>query len=903
MVAWGAGPELSILTSDKSTETPYAMKPLCITGVRQIHVELVAALLATAGMQSACPAPRSPPFTMENWHQLILERVAGEISASEGGAEVERDSLGRSDAVESALQNVLSQGRLWEQLASDVFLANVHSGVWGWADCRSVPLLDFWLGFESGLRFILVTTSLDSLLADSVMTAETADLDKIVEEWQRTNENMLRFYNRNSARCVLVDADDCLANPEGFVQHCRQQWKLPLETLQLAPAVPHEGEKLQRYLAGLLKAAYPEAESLQRELNSTCSFFNVEQAGLVATATAELINDYRFIRGRSEELKLVAANLAAALTDKRQLESGLLELQEASESRLAAATAELAQVTDSWRTVTRALEDEQQVVAQLHKSLEGLRADISVQKAESELFRSESDHLKIDCEKLRREKSELQRKLEKLTGELEKAALEQKSLELQLSAGKKALAEKVGRLEKLTTEHDRNVRQLAEQSVIISDDSSRLQEYEKKVADRERRFEKTRRELTGLQQAHAEMQARAAQLAAELEAAHRSVLQQSQLVESSKVRIRNAEIENEMLLRHMHQAQEGFESSFLENRVLKDKSDEINGRLNRLLQRNPTLCEYESITHTRADGADSIRWQIRNLRMGQRLVSTLDFSTQIRDGVLVLELSKRSAAEGGLFVRWPGVVAGDDTIMLACGKQPSTEGDRALLSLAHADWQLLQALLHVIEEVLSVEQQRAPELKSTRAALAVMKSNLSKLPDVVRFANVLLQHEQVNPDYEHLAIRLSGVTFAGEYWPEFEFRVSCAEVGPRQFGKYPKVEFAESVGQAPFDSWFAESRDDGGVRLELRFALPASMDIGVWEKLSIHDKRFIAALVDLTPWLLDELESEGVAISRDWQHWKTMVMDMRQILMRLGKIELNLPVVGSTHSATKRDGR
>jgi len=130
-----------------------------------------------------------------------------------------------------------------------------------------------------------------------------------------------------------------------------------------------------------------------------------------------------------------------------------------------------------------------------------------------------------------------------------------------------------------------------------------------------------------------------------------------------------------------------------------------------------------------------------------------------------------------------------------------------------------------------------------------LPENLAILPPVVRFDHIKLKNNQINPGYEHLWFELDNLSFGQQHWAQFEFRLACANT-TTQFGSDPRLEFPENTGQAPLPSWFIESNDEHGNKLELRFAQPEAMDISVWNQLGEADRHFIRALINALPNLL-----------------------------------------------------
>jgi hypothetical protein len=163
--------------------------------------------------------------------------------------------------------------------------------------------------------------------------------------------------------------------------------------------------------------------------------------------------------------------------------------------------------------------------------------------------------------------------------------------------------------------------------------------------------------------------------------------------------------------------------------------------------------------------------------------------------------------------------------------------------------------------------------------LGKLDAILESFPSTLRYDRVGLKREQVNPDYEHLWLRFVNLSFGGKRCPEFEFRLSCAEVRPNHFGSHPKLEFPEESSQAPFEGWFIEAHDDFGAKLELRFALPEpSMDLAVWQRVSKNDRDFLAALIKHLPAILMNLKDAGVKLKRPWEDWIKMAGEMQRVV-------------------------
>ena len=92
------------------------MTPLFITG-SPAHVQPLLDHLHASGLQPALPLPRDARITLANWHQRVL-------------------------ADHSGARGPVAPGRMWEQLAIDLFLANIDQPQWAWGHPDSLALLD-----------------------------------------------------------------------------------------------------------------------------------------------------------------------------------------------------------------------------------------------------------------------------------------------------------------------------------------------------------------------------------------------------------------------------------------------------------------------------------------------------------------------------------------------------------------------------------------------------------------------------------------------------------------------------------------------------------------------------------------------------------------------------------------
>jgi hypothetical protein len=181
------------------------MITLCITGTPGRDFDSVSKLLFQGGLATAKPIERETTISMEDWHK----RVAPILSKQQ------------------------QPGRLWEQLAGDLLLANFQQPQWGWADPASLAALEFWSELEPGLGFLLLTTDPQDYLAYCLLEGSgdsggEVDEKACLQQWRTYHERMLAFYLDYPERCLLVNARQARANPSALAEKLQERWGLEL---------------------------------------------------------------------------------------------------------------------------------------------------------------------------------------------------------------------------------------------------------------------------------------------------------------------------------------------------------------------------------------------------------------------------------------------------------------------------------------------------------------------------------------------------------------------------------------------------------------------------------------------------------------------------------------------------
>jgi len=757
------------------------MKTLCITGIAHPTLDAITQLLFASGLAPARPSPRNDDMDIGAWHQRVLSQHTNISTAPQ-------------------------LGRLWEQLAADIFLGNLDAPIWGWNDPQSLALLDFWHHFDPHLYFVLVCIPPQQALAQAIASPiDDSTPDEVLQSWYAAHQTMLRFHLRHPERSLLVMADDTLNHPAQLVDTLTHQWELPLQPSHGTTVEPSHTDAVAANLAHQLLQGRSIEPALQQEIRASLTPLSQDcELAPEAFSTDDIIAAYRQLCDRSKEAEALEGARAELATTRATLDKQIKQIAD-----LAKSCDELGQLANERKARIDALNQDKSSLA----------ADLNDARAEGELLLAQ---------------------LHQVQEELESRFIKEQQTAQQLTTTHAALETLTQDKAALTTARDALNKQVADLTKA-RDEQTRLTNEHKTQIDALNKDKTT--------------------LAADLS---------------------DAREEGELLLAQLHQVQEELEHYFLEHQKLKHERQVQDERWQRMLQRTPNYCDFASVTANPAAQHSALDWQLEELETAGRHIPQLACQTLLINGTAAIRIPRNA---GQALLHWP---ADDDATDLLLA--PGVESAQAPLArLATSDLVLLENLASVFQQALQTpaDLQLPADFPATelQTALSQLPQQLAALPPALRYDRVTLKNNQTNPDYEHLWFVLDNLSLGTRRLAQFEFRLSCANVGPRRFGTHPKLEFPQHVGQAPLPGWFDESYDDHGAKLELRFALPDAMDVQVWGQLGDADRHFLRALIDALPGLLATLQASGVQIGRTWQDWLKLADDSRRILTLRAPLE------------------
>lgn len=325
--------------------------------------------------------------------------------------------------------------------------------------------------------------------------------------------------------------------------------------------------------------------------------------------------------------------------------------------------------------------------------------------------------------------------------------------------------------------------------------------------------------------------------------------------------------ENDLMLLQLHQVQEELEHYFLEHQKQQKAAQAHTQRWQRLEARLPNYLDYETIAPVAVDSfsdTPTVDWQVTNCTLDGHVLPELKFATCLVNGKVGLRIGQVELIPRALVVQ-------------------------NFRNISTAEWRKIRTAATAIEYFFAISPTAAANAPEDfdhsfwKQTLLPLVADIRALPNVFRYTTVQLKRELINPDYEHLWLVFTDASYGRQTWPKFEMRLGAANIQPGSFSKYPKLEFPRIDGKTqPFDSWFEESWDDFGGKLELRFDLNKQLaDLGVWTKLSPQDQALLLSFIALLPAAVEHLQTNKVAISRLWGDWAGLVNGSIETLRKL----------------------
>jgi hypothetical protein len=276
-----------------------------------------------------------------------------------------------------------------------------------------------------------------------------------------------------------------------------------------------------------------------------------------------------------------------------------------------------------------------------------------------------------------------------------------------------------------------------------------------------------------------------------------------------------------------------------------------------------------------------VHWKLSDVLFAGTAFDEILFNTVLKDGQVGIYIATMTPSGSKLISFNPKAILYPALFNSAKGQQ------QVLRSIQYDHWHAFGAAVAAIDlcirthwrDVNVTNEFDRPFWGST---LSSLQSDFSRLPKVFRFARASLKQELINSDYEHIWIEVFNINFGNTTLPKFEFRISASEIKSPMYSLLPKMEFPLIDGKTPpFDSWYPESFDDFGSKLEIRFNLGSKkFDIGVWSSLSKEDREFLLAFFAQIPRILSAIPQSEVPKHRDLEYWLQFTKEAVKIIQK-----------------------
>lgn len=810
-------------------------------------------ILKSGGMQCAKSARKDASENIHSFHERVYKLYC-------------------KDTINTNELTAINLSKPWEQMASNIFEANVEQDCWGWSNAYSTWFLDFWQNFDPNFRFILAYTSPQKELAQLVhLQSSESSIQEFIQTWLAYNQKLLKFFRQHPNQSILIDYC-CL--PTTFVKRCNENLKLNLSDKVSTPAIKENKFVLAELLAQQLLGSSPEVIKLFDELEKSAQQDSkVQEQGL-------------FFRKRPKQPFQEATNnidkknlFLDAINEYQQLYENSQEISNLKENNLRL-TDEIKALKLQWDDIEKRQQLEQQKVFQENELLV-----LQLSQVQEELEHYFIENQSLTTSHLKASET-WQAQLNQTNQEKQQVVEVKNNLEQQVATLNEELKSQLSRHNQYQQENELI-------SLQLHQAQEELEHYFVENQSLQNKLNLIAQDKELLVEAKNNLEHRVNEVDSVRSQLELSNTQLTEILKQQQSKDNINQQENELLLLQLHQVQEELEHYFLEYQALQVKNQETLSRLNRIYSRYPDYYDYTDIEVSEIETQEdyhAVKWKIDCLLIGNKVIASLAFKTVVNQGQLGLLFEQEDSQS---LLSWSLSANNVHEIFIPL----LDENDKQTLGLgcqfAATDWVMLKGLFNIMSNALQQETVLFPEIKAKLVAenwlerIGQLNQAYLLTASVFRFDEVFLYKEQINPDYEHLWFKFNNVRFADQYWSVFQFRLAAANIRPGQFSVYPKLEFPLADNKTlPFEKWFIEINDAMGERMELRFALtPPAIDMQIWNSFSKNDQAIIASIIEQIPNIVELNEKQGRRIKRPYAEWKKLANDIFNVFNLLITVE------------------
>ena len=405
------------------------MKILTVCSSPYTSINTITRLLDQAGL--ALGGESDNHQTYQQWHTQVFDAYEQDMSGL-------------------LTEKALSPGKVWQNMASELIYANLDKKQWYWSDSKAVWLLDFWHELEPQHRFALIYSPPQLGISQAILHPDSQDtaLEIIINSWIHYHTELLTFYHQHKGKCILVNFEQCLANPNEFISLCQQSFAFNFDKTAITPELKSNClQSLETELFSVILKQHPQIDILYQELTASATIFpkSIQNDSIEPKEQAvALWDNYKnTIQALKDNARLNSQNPKELDTLKEKI-TALTEQRKILETQQEQKTTTLQNKINEYQEKSKESESENELMLlQLHQvqeelethflksqSLEKQKADKS-KEIEQKIKALEADKTALNKQK-EQEKSTLQNKINEYQEKSKESESENELMLLQL---------------------------------------------------------------------------------------------------------------------------------------------------------------------------------------------------------------------------------------------------------------------------------------------------------------------------------------------------------------------------------------------------------------------------------------------------------------------------------------
>lgn len=398
------------------------MNKILIVGHQASGCQQVEALLHQCGMGSAQPSRR------EGLHPQDITATLCKAHNAPAADTV---------LVEEDFQQIAA-GPVWHGMALDLMLGNLEQALWGWVDSQAIYTLDYWKSLDPKLAFVLVYDEPQRVLTEAAASGQPlteSAVQQLLDNWAAYNGALLRFFLRNSERCLLVHSQQVRRAVDTYLQQLQPLIEAPL-ALSAAPAAGQYLPEQREDGDGAEDAQDAAASLLLAEASSRLPKAITKAAATVGLEPQEIAD--------LSDIGTVEHYLASRVLENHPASQQIYaELQSTANLPLDGNKTVHGSPVSAWSTVVRQRVVMTELIEQLHAYYQRSQETV---RLENELMLNQLHQVQEEFEQQSLRKQELEQRASKLQGD-------NKQLRAKIEAAEKIAASNAQKLKELTQEN------------------------------------------------------------------------------------------------------------------------------------------------------------------------------------------------------------------------------------------------------------------------------------------------------------------------------------------------------------------------------------------------------------------------------------------------------------------